>query len=221
MKFLKSILTKVTLLCILAAAIGAVTTAEAANVEKIIKKVQKKYRSTKTIRIEFKEMATFQLTGMTTEVSATLQMEGKEKFRLESEDQVLVNNGTTMWRFNKLDSQVLVDDAKKDQQDAMLNSLLYEINDHYFSELIEEKKENGVKKYSIKLTPKPSEQSYFTSIKILVRDKSWEIEQLTYTDYNGNETEYAIEKIDFNPGFNDAVFSFVPPEGIQVIDLRY
>ena len=194
---------------------------DAANVEKIVKKVQKKYRSTKTIRIQFKEISTFQLTGTTTEVSATLQMEGKEKFRLESEDQVLVNNGNTMWRFNKLDSQVLVDHAKQDQQDAMLNSLLYKISDHYFSELITEKKEEGVKRYVIKLTPKPDEQSFFTAIKIEVRDKSWEIDQLVYTDYNGNETNYVIEKIDFNPSFNDSVFSFSPPEGIQVVDLRY
>ncbi|MFQ5584541.1 MAG: outer membrane lipoprotein carrier protein LolA [Calditrichia bacterium] len=192
-----------------------------ANVGKIIKNIQKKYQETRTIRIHFKETARFQLTGTATEVDGILQMEGKEKFRLESEDQLLVNNGKTLWRFNKLDNQVLIDYAKKDEQDAMLNNLLFEINEHYFGQLVEELKEGKIKIYVLKLTPKPDEQSFFTAIKIWVRDKTWEINKLLYTDYNGNETEYLIENIEFNPDFTKSIFTFTPPQGTQVIDLRF
>jgi outer membrane lipoprotein-sorting protein len=192
----------------------------AADADDIVKDVQKKYRSAKTIRIQFKEISRFKLTGTTGEVNAVLQMKGKDKFRLESEDQVLVNDGETFWRFNKLDSQVLVDYAKKDEQEMLLNNFLYEIKDHYFSQIVEESKGKGSKTYVLKLTPKPSEQSVFTSIKVWIKDKSWEIERLIYTDYNDNETEYQIDKIDFNPDLAESTFTFSPPEGIQIIDLR-
>jgi outer membrane lipoprotein-sorting protein len=192
----------------------------AADADDIVKKVQKKYQSAKTIRIQFKETARFKLTGTASEVNAILQMKGKDKFRLESEDQVLVNNGETFWRFNKLDSQVLVDYAKKDEQEVLLNNFLYEIKDHYFAQIVEETKEKGAKIYVLRLTPKPAEQSIFTSIKVWIKDKSWEIERLVYTDYNDNETEYQIDRIDFNPDLAESTFTFSPPEGIQVIDLR-
>lgn len=193
----------------------------AADADEIIKNIQKKYKSAKTVRIQFKETALYKLTNTMTEVSGTLQMEGEAKFRLDSEDQVIVNDGKNVWRYNKLNNQVLIDYAKKTEQDVMLSNFLYEIKDHYFGQIIEEKKEGGVKKYAIKLTPRPNEQSFFTSVKIWVQDKTWEIEEVVYTDYNGNETTYIIEKIEFNPNFTTAVFSFTPPEGIQVVDLRF
>lgn len=209
------------MLALLLAFMFSVPPARAADADEIIKNIQKKYKSAKTVRIQFKETALYKLTNTMTEVSGTLQMEGEEKFRLDSEDQVIVNDGKNVWRYNKLNNQVLIDYAKKTEQDVMLSNFLYEIKDHYFGQIIEEKKEGGVRKYAIKLTPKPNEQSFFTSVKIWVADKTWEIDEVVYTDYNGNETTYIIEKIEFNPNFTTAVFSFTPPEGIQVVDLRF
>lgn len=210
-----------TLMTVFLAAIFPLASAFGADADDIIGKVQKKYQSTKSIRIHFKEISRFKLTGTVNEVDAVLQMQGKERFRMESEDQVLVNDGNTFWRFNKLDNQVLVDYAKKDDQEVLLNNFLYEVKDHYFAQILAETKAaGGGNAYVLKLTPKPSEQSVFTSIKVWVKDKSWEIERLIYTDYNDNETEYEIAKIEFNPDLGDATFTFTPPEGIQVIDLR-
>ena len=194
--------------------------AVAENVDDVIKKVQKKYRSAKNIHIEFTEKVRFSLTGTEVEVPAVLQMEGQDKFRLESEDQLVVNNGETFWRFNKLDSQVLVDYAKKSDQDVMLNTFLNDFRDQYYAQLLEEMKIEGVNHYVIRLTPKPNENSIFTSVKIWVKDKDWEIDRLIYEDYNTNETEYVISKTNFDPKFQETLFSFNPPEGIEVIDLR-
>jgi outer membrane lipoprotein carrier protein len=205
---------------LLVVAIFVFNTAMGAEADDIVKKVQKKYQSAKSIRIQFKEISRFKLTGTMSEVDAILQMEGKDKFRLESEDQVLVNDGETFWRYNKLDNQVLVDYSKKDDQEILLNNFLYEVKDHYFAQIVEETKEGGDKIFVLRLTPKPSEQSIFTSIKVWIKDNTWEIKRLIYTDYNDNETEYEIEKIEFDPKLADSTFTFSPPEGIQVIDLR-
>lgn len=190
------------------------------NAEKLIKKIQKQYRDTKRIEIHFTETTKFSFTGTESNVSGTLQMDGKEKYRFDADDQVLVSNGKTLWRFNKVESQVLIDKVNTEETDDFFNSFLYHIDDHYFGEIFEEKKINNTKVYGIKLTPKPSQQSPFTSIKIWVQDKSWRIHRLVYTRYNGNSTEYTINKMIFNPNFPAELFSFTPPQGIQVIDLR-
>ncbi len=195
--------------------------ASGADVDKIIKKMQKKYRSAKTIQIHFKEITQFSLTGTTTEVSGVLHMQGQKKFRLETEDQVIVSDGKTIWQYNKLESQVLIDNAKNENQEVLLNNFLYEINDHYFGQILEEKKEAGKKRYLLKLTPKPAEQSFFTEVRIWVVDKTWEIVQAVYTDYNDNVTKYVIDKMAFNPALPDTLFTFTPPEGVPVVDLRF
>lgn len=193
----------------------------AAKVEKIIQNVQKKFKSSQTLRIQFVETARFSLTGTQSQVSGILQMEGNDRFRLESEDQVVVNDGETLWRYDKLENQVLVDYAKKGDQEVMISDFLDGLEDHYLAQMIDEVKDDNLTKYVIKLTPKPSQQSYFSSIKIWVRDKSWTVDRVIYMDYNDNETEYTIENMEFNPLLTQAVFTFTPPEGIQVIDLRF
>ncbi len=196
-------------------------TAHAEKVNDIIKKVQKKYRDYQTIQVEFVEKTKFSLTGTEVEVPAKLLMQGKDKFRLESEDQVLIADGETFWRYNKLDNQVLIDYAKKGDQDVMLNTFLSDFRDQYFAELIDEEKQDGNKLYVIKLVPKPSENSMFTAVRIWVKDKEWEITRIIYEDYNQNETEYVISKTLFNPKFPNTAFAFTPPEGIEVVDLRF
>ncbi len=195
--------------------------ATAADADKIIKNIQKKYRSSKTIEIQFKEVSRFSLTDMQTEMNGTLLMEGQDKFRFESENQVLVNDGKTLWRYNPLDNQVLIDHAKKSEEDVMLNKLIFEIKDHYYGQLLEEKKVGKVKEYAIKLTPKPESQSFFTSIQLWVVDKTWEIKRLIYIDYNDNQVEYQVNSLKFDPTIINSTFVFDPPEGTQVVDLRF
>ncbi len=198
-----------------------VGSAPAAKVDKIIKEMQKTYRSAQSIAIHFQRIDRFSLTGTQSEVRGTFYMAGRNKFRLDSEDQLLVNDGTTLWRYNKLDNQVLIDYAKTEEQQGLFNDFLYELHDKFFGEILEERTDQGKKTYVIKLVPKTSTDSYFTFIKLWVVDKSWRITRVVYVDYNENQTEFAIEKMEFNPTLPDSTFRFIPPEGVEVIDLRF
>lgn len=199
----------------------SIQNAAAANVGKIIAKIQKKYQQARTVSLTFTEVNHFSLTKTTTEAKGHLIFKGQEKFRLETDDQVLVSDSKTFWRFNKIENQVLIDKAKKSDQDVLLNQFLHNINDHYFSQLLKETKTRKGKIYEIKLTPKPDEQSPFTAIKIWVRDKSWEIFKVIYVDYNDNETEYIIDNMKLNLPVKDSEFTFAIPESTEVVDLRF
>lgn len=193
----------------------------AADTDKIIKEVQEKYQKAKSLEIQFKEINRFKLTNTTSEVFGTFVIKGKDKYRLNSETQIIVTDGETFWRYNKIENQVLIDNAKKENQEVLLNNFLYDIQKNYFSQIVDEYKEDGEKIYVLKLTPKPSNESFFTSIKFWVENKSWKIRRVIYTDYNENETEYEIEKIYFDKQFPDSFFTFNPIEGSEVVDVRY
>lgn len=193
----------------------------ATDTEKIIDEIQKKYQKSKSLEIQFKEINRFKLTNTTSEVFGTFVIKGKDQYRLNSETQMIVTDGTTFWRYNKIENQVLIDYAKKENQEVLLNNFLYDLQKNYFSQLIEEYKEDGQKIFVLKLTPKPSSESFFTSIKIWVENKSWKIRKVIYTDYNENETEYEIEKLIFDKQFPDSFFTFNPIEGSEVVDVRY
>jgi len=190
------------------------------NVQKIVKKVQSHFKEAKTAEIQFKEVNKFKLTGIESTMEGTLIFQGMEKFRLETQDQVMVSNGEIFWRYNKLQNQVLIDYAKKNQQEALFNQFLFKISDNYFAELVDEEKRNGKKIFVINLTPKNNDQSFFTKIKVWIEDKSWSIKKIIYTDYNQNETIYEIKKIEINKKIDPKIFQFQVPEGAEVVDLR-
>jgi len=191
------------------------------DVNKVIKKMREKYKNAKTLFIDFKEISRFSLTGTQTEVSASLYIEDMNQFRLESEDQIVVSNGETFWRYNKIENQVLIDYAKKGDQEILVNDILSDKTENYYTQLIQEYKEDGKKLYVIKLTPKPDSDSFFQEIKVWVVDKSWAIKKIIYTDYNENETEFQIEKIELNKELSLTMFTFEAPEGSEVVDVRF
>ncbi|MEJ2051040.1 MAG: outer membrane lipoprotein carrier protein LolA [Calditrichota bacterium] len=191
------------------------------NVEKIIKQVQKKYRDIDVVYVDFKQVNRFKLTGIQNEVFGTLWISQDNKFRFETEDQVMVSNGDKFWRYNKLENQVIIDYAKKSQNDVFLNNFLFNISDHYLSQIVNEETVNKQKIFEIRLTPKNPDDSYFKYIKVWLVDKSWDLKKVVYVDFNENEVEYDIEKIDFNPKVSQNIFDFQTPEGVEVVDLRF
>lgn len=192
-----------------------------ANVDKIIKDVQKKYREIKVVNVDFKQINRFKLTGIQNEVYGSLWISNDNKFRLETEDQLMVSNGENYWRYNKLENQVIIDYAKKSQQDVFLNNFLFNISDHYFSQIIKEEKEGKQKIYEIRLTPKIPDNSFFRYIKVWLIDKSWELKKVVYVDFNENEVEYEVEKMVINPKVSKDAFHFESPEGVEIVDLRF
>jgi chaperone LolA len=191
------------------------------DVGKIIKKVQAKYKKVDLLHADFKQVNRFQLTNIQTEVFGSIWISKDNQFRFETEDQTIVSNGEKFWRYNKLEEQVLIDHAKKTKQDVFLNNFLFNISDHYTGQLVSEGKSKNKRLYEIRLTPKTPDDSFFRFIKVWIYDGSWELEKVIYTDFNDNEVEYQIEMIDLNPAVSEKIFDFNPPEGAEVVDLRF
>jgi len=193
----------------------------AEDVGKIIKNVQNKYRKVSLLYVDFKQINRFQLTNLQNEVFGTIWVTQDNKFRLETEDQTMVSDGEKFWRYNKLENQVLIDYAKKSQQDVFLNNFLFKISDYYDSQIIKENKKDKTKIFEIRLTPKTPEESFFKYVKVWILDGSWELQKVVYVDFNDNEVEYQIEKMDLNKSPSEKLFKFQAPEGAEVVDLRF
>jgi len=191
------------------------------NVDKIIKNVQKKYREIQLLYVDFKQVNRFQLTNIENEVYGTIWISQDNKFRLETEDQTMVSNGENFWRYNKLENQVLIDYAKKSKQDIFLNNFLFQISDYYDGQILKEEKKGKNKILEIRLTPKTPEENYFKYIKVWINDGNWQFDKVLYVDFNDNEVEYLIEKMDSERTLTKSLFEFKSPEGADVVDLRF
>ncbi|MEJ2545163.1 MAG: outer membrane lipoprotein carrier protein LolA [Calditrichaceae bacterium] len=186
------------------------TSLSAADVNKIISKVQDKYDDMKYLTATFKQVETFKLTGSQTETVGKIYIADGDKYRFESEDQVIVTDGKDVWTYNSISKQLLIDEVRENSGALIPRDLLFKYPQKYYATLLSESEENNKKLYLIRLDPKDQVYGYVKSLKIWVEDDEWLIHKIEATDVNGNKSLYEITNQDTRSKINDDMFTFKP-----------
>ena len=196
-----------------------ISSLSAADVNKIISKVQDKYNKMKYLTATFKQVETFKLTGSQTENVGKIYIAG-DKYRFESEDQVIVTDGKSVWTYNSISKQLLIDEVRENSGALIPRDLLFKYPQKYYATLLSESKENNKNLFQIRLDPKDQVYGYVKSLKIWVEEDEWLIHKIESTDVNGNTSLYEIADQDTKSKIGEDMFKFVPDENTEVVDMR-
>ena len=192
----------------------------AQDVEDIIEDVQETYDDVDDMSATFKQLESFKITGSVNETTGKIYIKGGIMYRFESEDQTIVTNGKTVWTYNAISKQVIIDNVRKDSGALLPRDMLFKYPKEYYSTLLKEEKINGIKMYILKLDPKDNIHGYVKSMKIWVDDDNYYIHQIETTDLNDNISKFEITNIKVNNDLKDDFFTFKPTQDMQVVDMR-
>jgi len=195
-------------------------TATAADVNDIIKHVQKTYDHMDNLTAVFRQVQSFKLTGSTSETSGKIYVKNGVKYRFESEDQVIVTDGKTVWTFNSLSNQLIIDNVRKNSGALLPRDLLFKYPKKYYATLLKTEKQNGRTVYLIRLDPKEGTHGFFNNIKIWVEKDSWFIRKIQTTDLNGNSTTFEISAMDTKSKLSDDLFEYKAAPDAEIVDMR-
>lgn len=190
------------------------------DVKDIIKKVQKKYDKIENFKATFEKVDTFHLTGTQSKTKGMLYVKNGKKYRFETEDQLIISDGKTVWTYNRINNQVLIDKVRKNSGALLPKDILFKYPKTHYATLLGKEKMNGKKVYIVKLDPKEDSHGYFSSIKIWVEDHSWNIIKIEITDLNGNISLFNLSNIDTKSKLSDDLFHFTPSPEMNVVDMR-
>ena len=192
----------------------------AQDVEDIIENVQDKYEDIDDLTATFKQIESFKLTGSTSETVGKIYIKEGVKYRFESENQVITTDGKTVWTYNAINKQLIIDNVRKDSGALLPRDMLFKYPKEYYSTLLNEENINGKTFFVVKLDPKNNIHGYVKSMKIWVEDGKWLIDRIETTDLNDNTSTFEISNLKTDQGLSDDLFSFRAGEGIQVVDMR-
>jgi len=193
--------------------------ANSKHAKEIIKKVQKKYKELQSLKADFEQEFIWQLAGETQTVKGLLYLSTGNHYRIETDAQTIVTNGTTVWIYSEPDNQVIIDSMDKSEENSLPKDLLFQYSEEYNPELVGEEKLNGDKIYVLHLLPK-DEDAFIRSMKIWVDASSWLTVKVEQVDINDNINTYIIGNIKENLQLEDSLFNFEIPEDCEVVDLR-
>ncbi|HAL55681.1 MAG TPA: outer membrane lipoprotein carrier protein LolA [Bacteroidetes bacterium] len=203
--------------------VGSLVTALAQEKEleakDVTEKVRQRYNSIEDATARFTQLVKFGFSKIEQNFSGTLTMKRPNKFRVESEHQTLVTDGSTVWAYSPVNKQVIVDRYKENQNSLSPEQFLLRLPTNYYSSLIGREKSGDTRLVVLKLVPK-DDQSFIKSMKVWVEEGTWIIRKVETTDVNDTETTYTVRDVKLNSDIKDSRFSFTPPPGTELVDLR-
>ncbi len=190
------------------------------DVEDIIEEIQDTYEDMDNFTATFKRVESFKLTGTVSETVGKVWVKDGTRYRFESEEQQIITDGKTVWTYNAINKQVIIDRVRKESGALLPRDMLFKYPKEYYSTLIRTEKNKDKKIYVIKLTPRGKVTGVVKSMKIWVEEDHWYITKIEITDLNNNTTLFEISDIDVKAKLKDSLFAFKDIPGVRVIDMR-
>ncbi len=194
--------------------------ASAQDVKDIIENVQETYDEITDLSASFEKVETFKLTGTENKTIGKLYIKNGTKYRFESEDQTIVTDGKSVWTYNGLTNQLIIDRLRKNSGALLPRDMLYKYPREYYSTLLRTEKKSGKDVYVIKLDPQEGVHGFVKSMKIWVEDDSWLVHKIETTDLNGNASLFLISKINTRKKLPEDLFLYKAAKGMKVVDMR-
>jgi outer membrane lipoprotein carrier protein len=189
------------------------------TVKEITDHMQKKYESIQDATARFTQHVKFGFSKIEQSFSGTLRMKKPNRFRVETEYQTLVTDGTTVWSFSPVNKQVLIDRYKETADSFTPEQFLLNLPANYYATLVQPETGSDKSLIALKLVPK-DDQSFIKSMKVWVDEGSWVVKRVEMIDVNDTEKIYSVQEIKINTNLKENTFAFTAPPGTEVVDLR-
>ncbi len=174
-----------------------------------LKALQQKFLSIDNISAEFTQLT-----------NGKLNLKGKffykkgNNFKLEAGNLIVVSNGKTNWNYNKGEDKVIISDY--DSSSPSIFSINKFIEDYPGQCNISLQNDNG--RNALVLVPRKYSLNFKTAK--IIPNKIDLIDQLNIEDANGTIIKIEFSNYMLNKKLNSSFFTFNPPKGSKIIDLR-
>jgi len=179
------------------------------NAGVLLKKIQDKFNSINDLSAQ-----------ITQSVNGQVNLKGKVYYkkenhlRFEFKNILIVSNGETSWNYNEKQNKVIITDYENEGNKILsIRQIIYEYPED--CELSTFELEG---KMVLQLIPKDGTFS-FNSIKLFI-DGSDLITKALIDDPATGTIQIDLSNYQLNKNLDDSYFSFSPPEGSQILDLR-
>jgi len=189
------------------------------TVKQVTEQLHHRYEMIDDAIVQFEQHVKFGFSNVEQNFNGILKMKKPKHYRIESEHQTIVTDGTTVWAYSTANNQVIVDNYKENSNSISPEQFMLNLPANYYASLLGYEKQSAGNVILLKLVPK-DDRSFVKSVKISVEENNWLVRKIVILDVNETETTYTVKDIELNTNIKDKTFTFVTPEGAEVVDLR-
>lgn len=175
----------------------------------VLRELQNKYNSISDLSVDYSQRA-----GGKVVLSGKIFFKKENKYRIENKNQIIGSDGVSAWNYNASQKKYVVTNYDGENNSIYsINYLVYQLPNECL--LSARSEGNSV---VLELKPKSSNLD-FKKIELWINSEKL-IEKIVLNDFNNNTNEISLSNYKLNQKISDSLFSFNPPEGTKIIDLR-
>jgi len=187
----------------------AVTAYSQNDADIVIKDLQTKFDKIKDLSVEFTQSANGK-----NRLAGVLFIKKENKLKIDTKNLIIITDGKTSWSYNKKENKVIISSYNENDPSVFsINELVYELPAASDIELSNDNGQNV-----LILTPNSYEYS-FDNVKLWL-SKDNLINKVVLNDAAMGKVEVKFSNYQLNQNLIDSDFSFTPPEGSRIIDIR-
>ena len=158
--------------------------------------------------------------GINDEFKGKITVKG-DMYKLELDEQVVINNGTTVWTYLPDVNEVNIDNYDPDEDEITPSKIYDAYKDGYKYIYMGDETKEGEMTHVIDLVPNDLDAQFF-KIKLYISKKDLLLKGWTMFEKSGNQYIYAIRDFDSKIAVKDSAFEFDSANypGVEIIDLR-
>jgi outer membrane lipoprotein carrier protein len=199
--------------------------AESVSLNNLIEKLQERYERAESIEARFIQKATIKSINKTETEEGTVYFKKPKKMRwvyTKPDLKELVINPQIAWFYIPEDSLVYIQNAK-----TIFNSKLTirflsgigKLKDDFQVNFSQPTATDEEGNYILDLVPKGFEAG-IEKILLVVNKSNFQIMEFSLTDIYGNVTQIIFKNMKTNTKLLDTLFTFTPPPGVEIYDMR-
>lgn len=191
----------------------------------VVEKMQKKFGDLKTLSARFVKKHYWRLMEQRQEVKGKLLVQRPNRFRFDSDAQVVVTDGDTAWNYAPANAQVMVSDYATVEKDRSYEKLLFDLillggyDESYAPKYVGEEKIDRKTCHVVDLSAN-KEDTYVHTIRLWVDKRIWLVRQVEYRNIHDDVTTFVLSDLKVDKKLKEDQFTFHAPKGVELIDLR-
>jgi outer membrane lipoprotein carrier protein len=184
------------------------------DVNQLLKNVQAKFNSISNFSSDFLQFTKLSGSDKPVTYKGRFYFEKENKYRIELKNSKIISDGKTIWNYNKNTKKVVINNIESDPSAFSIKNIIYDYPAQSTVRFLGKENSYNV----IELKPKKSTDN-FELIKLWI-DENNLIKKVEMTDSNNLLLTFELSNIKLNQNLKVDNFTFVPPQGVEVIDLR-
>jgi outer membrane lipoprotein carrier protein len=175
----------------------------------ILRELRNKFNSINDLTVDYSQKA-----GGKIILNGKIIFKKDNKYRVENKNQIVGSDGVAAWNYNSTQKKYIITNYDSESNSIYsMNYLVYQLPNEC---ILSARTEGNLK--VLELTPK-STNLQFKRIELWI-NTDYLIQKIVLSDLNNNTNEISLSNYKLNQKISDSLFSFNPPEGTKVIDLR-